>query len=147
MTDEHGFRAMQRFPAARGRRRRRCSAPARCWRSAPCGRQPGGAEDRRDISLIAHDDVLPMLKPENFMVPLTTTRSSLRAAGQRIARRLIASILQLETLPQQELWKADLIVRASTGARATRNGSQASRRGASRLSKVQNFGGVSPALR
>jgi LacI family transcriptional regulator len=56
-----------------------------------------------------------MLKPENFMVPLTTTRSSLRAAGQRIARRLIADILQLETLPQQELWKTDLIVRASTG--------------------------------
>ena len=68
-----------------------------------------------DISLIAHDDVLPMLKPENFMVPLTTTRSSLRAAGQRIARRLIAGILDLETLPQQELWKTDLIVRASTG--------------------------------
>jgi LacI family transcriptional regulator len=49
------------------------------------------------------------------MVPLTTTRSSLRAAGQRIARRLIADILTLETLPQQELWKTDLIVRASTG--------------------------------
>jgi LacI family transcriptional regulator len=56
-----------------------------------------------------------MLKPENFRVPLTTTRSSLRAAGQRIARRLIADILRLEALPQQELWKADLIVRASTG--------------------------------
>ena len=34
-----------------------------------------------DVSLIAHDDVFPWLKPENFSVPLTTTRSSIRAAG------------------------------------------------------------------
>lgn len=70
----------------------------------------------RDISLIAHDDVLPTLKPENFTVPLTTTRSSLRAAGIRIAQRLIAMINPAETAPpDHELWKADLVVRASTG--------------------------------
>ncbi|WP_147180190.1 LacI family DNA-binding transcriptional regulator [Sphingomonas psychrolutea] len=69
-----------------------------------------------DISLIAHDDVLPLLKPENFTVPLTTTRSSLRAAGIRIAQRLIAAIKKSEPQPQQhELWKADLVIRASTG--------------------------------
>ena len=43
-----------------------------------------------DVSLIAHDDVFPWLKPENFSVPLSTTRSSIRAAGQRIAERLAA---------------------------------------------------------
>ncbi|MCY1308974.1 hypothetical protein D9M70_590220 [compost metagenome] len=68
-----------------------------------------------DISLIAHDDVLPMLKPENFSVPLTTTRSSLRAAGARIATRLIGGILKRGDYPEQELWRAELIVRASTG--------------------------------
>jgi LacI family transcriptional regulator len=68
-----------------------------------------------DISLIAHDDVLTLLKPENFTVPLTTTRSSLRAAGVRVAERLIGEIKQLETFPEQELWKTELIVRASTG--------------------------------
>jgi LacI family transcriptional regulator len=68
-----------------------------------------------DISMIAHDDVLTLLKPENFTVPLTTTRSSLRAAGMRIAERLIGEIKHTETFPAQELWKAELIVRASTG--------------------------------
>ncbi|MBO3758337.1 substrate-binding domain-containing protein [Ciceribacter sp. L1K22] len=70
----------------------------------------------RDISLIAHDDELPMLKPENFTIPLTTTRSSLRAAGIRVAQRLIAEIKKSEpSPPRRELWQADLVVRASTG--------------------------------
>ncbi|MGO7793342.1 substrate-binding domain-containing protein, partial [Rhizobium ruizarguesonis] len=47
-----------------------------------------------DISLIAHDDVLQLLKPESFSVPLTTTRSSLRAEGVRIAQRLIGTVKQ-----------------------------------------------------
>lgn len=68
-----------------------------------------------DISLIAHDDVLPLLKPENFSVPLTTTRSSLRAAGIRIAQRLIGQIKGLEPQPAAELWRVELVVRASTG--------------------------------
>ncbi|OCI97037.1 transcriptional regulator [Rhizobium sp. AC27/96] len=68
-----------------------------------------------DISLIAHDDVLTLLKPENFTVPLTTTRSSLRAAGNRIAERLIGEIKHSDEFPSQELWKTELIVRASTG--------------------------------
>jgi len=72
-----------------------------------------------DISLIAHDDVLPLLKPENFSVPLTTTRSSLRAAGLRIAERLIGRVKGALPYPEHELWKAELIVRASTGASPT----------------------------
>ena len=67
------------------------------------------------MSLIAHDDVLPVLRPENFSVPLTTTRSSLRAAGMRIAERLINRDRPFADYPLQELWKAELIVRASTG--------------------------------
>lgn len=70
----------------------------------------------QDVSVIAHDDVLPLLRPENFTIPLTTTRSSLRAAGIRIAQRLISSIENTTPKPPaQELWKADLVVRASTG--------------------------------
>lgn len=70
----------------------------------------------RDISLIAHDDVLPLLRPENFNVPLTTTRSSLRAAGVRTAERLIAAINGSGNPGgDRELWEAELVVRASTG--------------------------------
>jgi len=67
----------------------------------------------RDLSLIAHDDVFPWLKPENFSVPLTTTRSSIRAAGQRIAERLAARISGQEAGALGEVWPVDLIVRSS----------------------------------
>jgi LacI family transcriptional regulator len=68
-----------------------------------------------DVSIITHDDVFPFLKPESFTVPLTTTRSSIRAAGARICERLLDIISGLETEPVQEIWPVDLIVRASTG--------------------------------
>ena len=72
-----------------------------------------------DVSLVAHDDVFPWLKPENFPVPLTTTRSSIRAAGQRVAERLAARISRLETEPSGEVWPVDLVVRGSISAAKT----------------------------
>lgn len=74
-----------------------------------------GLQLGRDVSLIAHDDVFPYLKAENFSTPLTTTRSSIRQAGARIAERLIGEVAGIAANPQQEIWKAELIVRASTG--------------------------------
>lgn len=68
-----------------------------------------------DISLISYDDVLPLLRPELFSVPLTTTRSSLRTAGKRIAERLIMRINGTETEDFAELWRPELVVRSSTG--------------------------------
>ena len=67
-----------------------------------------------DVSLIAHDDVLPLLKPEHFNVPLTTTQSSLRAAGARIAERLITHVLNPADALEREVWQAELILRDST---------------------------------
>lgn len=67
----------------------------------------------KDVSLVAHDDVFPWLKPENFPVPLSTTRSSIRAAGARIAERLAARISGLEDGTRGEVWPVDLVVRGS----------------------------------
>ena len=72
-----------------------------------------------DVSLISHDDVFPWLKPENFSVPLSTTRSSIRAAGARVAARLAARIAGLEIEPIGEVWPVDLIVRSSVSAAPT----------------------------
>lgn len=69
----------------------------------------------QDVSLITHDDVFSFLKPESFSVPLTTTRSSIRAAGARICERLVDIISGNEREPLQEVWPVDLVVRASTG--------------------------------
>ncbi len=66
-----------------------------------------------DVSLLAHDDVIPYLKPENFRVPLATTRSSIRAAGVRAMQRLVAGIDAPTT--DGEVWPVDLIVRESIG--------------------------------
>ena len=74
-----------------------------------------GLELGSDISLISYDDVLPLLRPEFFNIPLTTTRSSLRIAGKRIAERLIRRINGTERDTIQELWQPELVVRASTG--------------------------------
>ncbi|MDH4986671.1 substrate-binding domain-containing protein [Aminobacter anthyllidis] len=72
----------------------------------------------RDLSLVSHDDVFHWLKPEHFSVPLTTTRSSIRAAGARVAERLAARISGLEDGARGEVWPVDLVVRGSiSGAR------------------------------
>lgn len=68
-----------------------------------------------DVSIITHDDVFPFLKPESFSVPLTTTRSSIRAAGTRVCERLADIIAGRERDIKTEVWPVDLIVRASTG--------------------------------
>ncbi|MDI7863432.1 substrate-binding domain-containing protein [Rhizobiaceae bacterium n13] len=115
MTDEHGQLAMERFLRLPERPTGvLCSSTVLALGAVRAINQ-AGLKLGEDISLIAHDDVLPLLRPENFSVPLTTTRSSLRAAGSRIAERLIGSLQQKADMPEQELWKAELIVRASTG--------------------------------
>ncbi len=122
MTDEHGYRSMQRFlSSANPPTAVLCSSTVLALGAVRAINQAGLVLGR-DISLIAHDDVLPMLKPENFSVPLTTTRSSLRAAGARVAQHLIASVSRQQKTPIQELWKTELIVRASTGAAPGRGG-------------------------
>lgn len=115
MTDEEGLIAMERFLQLPDRPTAiLCSSTVLALGAIRAVNQ-AGLKLGEEISLIAHDDVLPLLKPENFSVPLTTTRSSLRAAGVRIAQRLIGTVKQAGPFPEQELWKTELIVRASTG--------------------------------
>nr|WP_245224303.1 substrate-binding domain-containing protein [Rhizobium halophytocola] len=116
MTDEMGASAMTRLLQAPQRPTAVLCCSTVIALGAVRALNRAGLTLGRDMSLIAHDDVLPLLKPENFLVPLTTTRSSLRAAGTRIAERLIAQINgAAPSLPSHELWEADLVVRASTG--------------------------------
>lgn len=69
----------------------------------------------RDISLIGHDDGLPFLNAEGLVPSLTTTTSSIRAAGARVAELLLARIENPDEEMPHELWNVDLIVRGSTG--------------------------------
>jgi LacI family transcriptional regulator len=116
MGDEQGYRGMKEILAGPDRPTAVLCASTVLALGAVRAMNEYGLKLGTDISLIAHDDELPLLKPENFSTPLTTTRSSLRAAGKRVGERLIAMISQSEpALPEQELWKVELVVRASTG--------------------------------
>ena len=69
----------------------------------------------KQVSLIGHDDGLPFLNAEGLVPSLTTTSSSIRAAGSRVAELLLARIEDPSGELPQELWNVDLIVRGSTG--------------------------------
>ena len=44
-----------------------------------------GLELGKDVSMIAHDDVFPFLNADRMVPTMSTTRSSIRAAGTRVA--------------------------------------------------------------
>jgi len=67
-----------------------------------------------DVSVIAHDDAVPFLKPENFYVPLSCTTSSVRSAGRRVCERLVERLGGGEA-GGGEVWPVDLIMRESVG--------------------------------
>lgn len=74
-----------------------------------------GLQIGTDISLIVHDDGLPFLNAESLTPPLTTTRSSIRQAGHRLAELLLGMIADRDAPLPHELWSVDLVVRGSTG--------------------------------
>jgi len=69
----------------------------------------------KDISLIAHDDRVADFRAESFDPPLTTTQSSIGAAGKRVVELLIHMLRNPADPLPQEVWPVDLVVRASTG--------------------------------
>ncbi len=68
----------------------------------------------KDISIISHDDGLSSMKTENFLVPLTVTRSPIREAGTVLAGMLRDIVDGKTTTPTQREVPVDLIVREST---------------------------------
>ena len=68
----------------------------------------------QDISVIAHDDVFPYLTAENMTPSLSTTRSSIRAAGSRITDLLVQILAGREATDVSELWPVELILRETS---------------------------------
>ncbi len=68
----------------------------------------------QDISVIAHDDVFPYLTAENMVPALSTTRSSIRAAGTRIADLALEMLAGREPSDIRELWPIELILRETS---------------------------------
>jgi LacI family transcriptional regulator len=69
----------------------------------------------KDVSMIAHDDVFPFLNADNMLPSMSTTRSSMRAAGFRIGE-LIQQLLGGKPADSiHELWPVELVLRESSG--------------------------------
>ena len=75
-----------------------------------------------DVSIIAHDDVLPHLRPENFSPSLTVTRAPIRDAGSALAEMMMTVIGGTAPKSLQRIAPVDLIVRGSTGAAPDQGG-------------------------
>mgnify|MGYP002713252121 CR=1 FL=1 len=69
----------------------------------------------RDVSIITHDDVLSYLSNDADVPVFTSTRSSVRQAGSRLAQTVIDQIATPGSAPQQVLLEAELTIGRSTG--------------------------------
>lgn len=75
-----------------------------------------GLDVPRDLSIVAHDDEMPAFPADQFHPQLTTTRSSIRAAGARVAEMALARVAGQKPGAVAEVWPVQLIVRGSTAA-------------------------------
>lgn len=69
----------------------------------------------RDVSVIAHDDVMPSIQPQTMNPALTTTTSSIRQAGIRITEIALALAGGAEAADFNEVWPAEIVFRDSVG--------------------------------
>lgn len=69
-----------------------------------------------DVSIIAHDDGVPVAVPKEMDPPLTVTRSPLRDAGRKVANMAIKRLKGADLSELQCIWQAELIFRKSAGA-------------------------------
>lgn len=71
----------------------------------------------KDVSMIAHDDVFPYLNADNMYPTMSTTRSSMRQAGARIAELVLQLLDGKAPADVHELWPVELVLRESSGPR------------------------------
>lgn len=117
MTERHGEEEASRMlalPAGRRPTAFLCSSLAQAMGVSHAAAR-AGLVIGKDVSLIAHDDRIADLRAESFDTPLTTTQSSIGAAGKRVVELLIRMLREPDAPLPQEVWPVDLVVRASTG--------------------------------
>ena len=68
----------------------------------------------KSLSIVAHDDGIDAIRPETLSPALTTTFSSIRAAGSRVAEIALALVAGEAPPMLQEVWPVDLVYRDST---------------------------------
>lgn len=115
-SDETGFRLMQSLLARQRRPTAIVAGSMMTALGAARAIRGAGLEPGRDVSMIAHDDVFPYLSAETMVPALTTTRSSIRSAGWRVAELVVEMLGGRPAESIQELWPVELVLRQSAGA-------------------------------
>jgi LacI family transcriptional regulator len=115
MTDEVGYRFAERFLAAKPRPTAILVTSMMMALGAFRAMRSAGLELGKDVSMIAHDDVFPFLNADRMVPTMSTTRSSIRSAGTRVAELVVEILGGRDPSTVHELWPVDLIVRGSTG--------------------------------
>jgi LacI family transcriptional regulator len=114
-TDENGFRLAQAFLERTPRPTAVLAGSMMTALGVFRAIRAAGLELGRDVSMIAHDDVFPYLNADNMVPSMSTTRSSIRAAGARIAELLLQLQEGKPAGSIHELWPVELVLRESTG--------------------------------
>jgi LacI family transcriptional regulator len=115
MTDEVGYRFAERFLAMKPRPTAILVSSMMMALGAFRAMRAGGLELGKDVSMIAHDDVFPFLNADRMVPTMSTTRSSIRAAGTRVAELIMEILGGRDPQTIHELWPVDLVIRNSTG--------------------------------
>lgn len=115
MADAHGFAATQRFLALKKPATALIAGSMANAIGAIRAIRTAGLMMGRHVSMIAHDDIFHFLKPESMMPTLTTTTSSMRAAGHRAAEMAIRLLDGEPVENLQQVWEVEMNERESVG--------------------------------
>jgi LacI family transcriptional regulator len=113
LTDEAGFRQAQTLLAMRPRPTAILAGSMMTALGIFRAIRAAGMTLGVDVSMIAHDDVFPYLNADNMVPAMSTTRSSIRAAGARIAELILEMLAGRPADKIAELWPIELVLRES----------------------------------
>jgi LacI family transcriptional regulator len=114
-TDEMGYRLMSGFLALPVRPTAVIAGSMMSALGAMRAVRTAGLKLGKDVSLLAHDDVFSYINADNMVPTLSTTRSSIRAAGERIGEMMLDILSGKQKTMFEEVWPVELVVKESTG--------------------------------
>ena len=114
-TDEIGFRTTQAMLERRARPTAFLAGSMMTALGVFRAIRSAGLELGKDVSMIAHDYVFPYLNADTMVPSMSTTRSSIRAAGTRVAELLMQLLGGKPPNEIHELWPVEIVLRESTG--------------------------------
>ena len=114
-TDEVGFRHAQNFLDQRPRPTAILAGSMMTALGVFRAIRTSGLTLGKEVSMIAHDDVFPYLNADNMVPSMSTTRSSIRAAGFRIGELALQLLAGKPVETIHELWPVELVLRQSSG--------------------------------